>query len=200
MVAGEQQHRVGKEGLEEAKLWLESTTRFEVNWTSWGKGGTVQYVQVPQINGKSESFDLAGTHYEPDLTARAGFYAEVKRYSAQGKQREHYRDYLTRCYSATVAWERAGTPMTPEFIWITWHPFGATDDYPKLTTAEMIKEACEALPERVPPEDYDEAVSADLATRLWFLLASPRLEEMRMSQDFLGLVRNHATSEGGGIP
>jgi hypothetical protein len=198
--AGERHQRRGKEGLEEAKLWLESTTRFEVPWTSWGKAGTLQYVQVPQINGQAESFDLRGMHLEQDMAARAEFYAEVKRYSGQHDQPAHYWKYLTRCYSATVAWQRAGTPQTPEFIWITWHPFGATDNYLKLTKPEMIKEACERHPERVPIEDYDDSTAEDLADRLWFLLASPRLGDMMMSKDYLGLIRQRAAAAGGGIP
>jgi hypothetical protein len=165
-----------------------------VPWTSWGKASTLQYAQVPQIVGNAESFDRAGQHLEPDMTPRSEFFAEVKRYNAQHDQREQYRRYLTRCYSATLAWAEAGTPRTPEFIWITWHPFGATDDYLKLTTAEMIEDACKRLPERVPEDRYDGAVAADLADRLWFLLASPRLEEMMMSKDFLGVIRRHVTA------
>ena len=58
--AGEQQHRAGLEGLQEAKLWLESTTRFDVHWTAWGQGANVPYVTVTQINGKPESFERDG--------------------------------------------------------------------------------------------------------------------------------------------
>src|SRR5688500_19045714 len=68
--AGERHQRTGREGLELAKLWLESTTRFDVPWTSWGKGATLEYVTVPQIHGSAESFDLAGNHLEEDMSAR----------------------------------------------------------------------------------------------------------------------------------
>lgn len=38
---GERHQQKGKEGLERAKLWLESTTRFEVPFTSCGKAATL---------------------------------------------------------------------------------------------------------------------------------------------------------------
>jgi hypothetical protein len=57
-------------------------------------------------------------------------------------------------------------------------------------------EACEKLPERVAPQDFDPTLAEDLATRLWLLIASPRLDDMRMSKEFLGLVRAYATEEG----
>jgi hypothetical protein len=167
-----------------------------VPFTSWGKAGTLQYVEVPQWGRTKESFDLFGLHLEENLETRAEFYAEVKRYNSAGSQMQQYREFLTRCYSAMLAWERAGTPKTPEFLWITWHPFGATDKYSQLTDVSAIKDACAKLPERVKPEDYDATLAQELADRLWLLLASPRLEDMRMSKEFLGVIRAHATEEG----
>jgi hypothetical protein len=167
-----------------------------VPFTSWGKAGTLQYVEVPQWGRTKESFDLFGQHLEEDLEPRAEFYAEVKRYSAASDQRQQYREFLTRCYSATIAWDRAGTPKTPEFLWITWHPFGTITEYSTLTQVEAIKDACDKLPGRVKPEDYDAAVAGDLARRLWLLIVSSRLDDMRMSKEFLGLIRAHATEEG----
>lgn len=193
---GEQQHRKGKEGLEEAKLWLESTTRFVVPFTSWGKASTLQYVEVPQWERNKESFDLFGQHLEENLETRGEFYAEVKRYSTAGTQMAQYCEFLTRCYSAMLAWEKIGTPKTPLFLWITWHPFGATDKYSQLTTETMVKEACDKLPERVKSEDYDTARATLLAEQLRLLIVPHKLEDMRMSKDFLGVIRDYATKEG----
>ena len=193
---GERHQRKGKEGLEEAKLWLESTTRFFVPFTSWGKAGTLQYVEVPQYGRNPESFDLFGQHLEEDLTPRAEFFAEVKRYASASDQRQQYREFLTRCYSATLAWVKIGAPRTPEFMWITWHPFGTISEYRQLTEAAAITEACEKLPQRVKPEDFDPALAEDISGRLWLLIASPRLDDMRMSKEFLGLIRAHSTEEG----
>lgn len=193
---GERHQRKGKEGLEEAKLWLESTTRFVVPFTAWGKAATLQYVEVPQYGRDPESFDLFGQHLEEDLTPRAEFYAEVKRYRSASDQRQQYREFLTRCYSATIAWQKMGAPRTPEFLWITWHPFGTISEYGTLTEVAALKDACDKLPERVKSEDYDANIAQELAQRLWLLIVSPRLDEMRMSKEFLGLIRAHATEEG----
>lgn len=185
---GERHQKKGKEGLERAKLWLESTTRFEVPFTSWGKAATLQYVEVPQHGRPSESFDMTGQHLEEDRTPRAMFYAEVKNYDTAGHQRAEYRKFLTRCYSATLAWNATGSPKSPEFFWITWHPFGTITEYPDLTRVTAIEDACQQMPQRVAPADYDPAIAEDLSKRLWLLILSPRLQEIQMSTKFLGWI------------
>lgn len=95
-----------------------------------------------------------------------------------------------------LAWESVGTPKTPMFLWITWHPFGATDKYSDLTKESMVMEACEKLPERVKPDDYDPGIAAKLAEQLRLLIVPHKLEDMRMSKEFLGVIRAYATEEG----
>jgi hypothetical protein len=198
VAAGERQQYVGLEGAQAAKLWLESTTRFRAPFIAWGPAQMLDHLVVPQVHRTPRGFDLRGEHFDEVMQTKAEFFAEVKNYSAQHDQRTMYRDFLVTAYSACRYWQVGGEPKRPEFLWITWHPFGATDDFPKLTTVEWIKDACERDDEFDMAEHWDDDLGADLAKRIWLLIVPARMPEMRMSRSFLGLLQQHVTSNSGG--
>jgi hypothetical protein len=192
MAVGERHHETGREGAYKAKLWLESTTRFTVPWNAYD---TAEYVTAPQLDGTNAGFDLAGEILEEDGTPRTRFLAEVKHYKSEGGQTAAYKSYLATCYSATARLIELGQPV-PDFMWITWHPFGSTRNYLRLWSPEYIHESCEEHKPKLGSYPFDAAVAARLSERLWFLLASPKLDQMVMSRTNLGYVKMLLTRGG----
>jgi hypothetical protein len=188
---GELQHAKGSEGVTIAKRWLESTTRFDVQWHVAVPKEALElsapFLTVPQIGRDPEGFDMSGLHRDEDGGSVSDFYAEVKNYASQLDQRTEYKKFLTRAYSVLAKWHDDGVVRTTKFMWITWHPWGATDDYPKLWTADTVREACEhkfkkdAADEgelRVPADRVTDELCTELANRLSVIIVPHRLDDL----------------------
>jgi hypothetical protein len=64
-------------------------------------------------------------------------------------------------------------------MWATTHPF-ALNEFAKLTTAERIRDACSAYPQRLGNEQFDMSIAEQLAPRLWLAIVNRRVDEMIM--------------------
>lgn len=192
MSGGEQWHIVGQDGVALAKRWLEGTGRFDVQWHS-GQDVAVPYLEVEQVQGEAVGFDIRALHRTADRDERAEVFVEVKNYSGVHDQPALYKKFLTVCASALLAWEDIGGAAKPtEFMWLTWHPFGATNAYLRHVQPVMVKAACqEEFPvpgdpntksHRVPQERITDELCQEVANRLWFLIAPQRLEDMLLKQ------------------
>jgi hypothetical protein len=194
MPGGEQFHIDGQDGVDLAKRWLEATGRFTVQWHS-GQKVAVPYLAVDQLDGSKEGFDIRATHLNLDSSPRAEIYAEVKNYNGAHKQPDHYKKFLTDCASAVLVWQQHPPVPPTEFMWITWHPFGATKDYLLHVASETVKAACQTefpkpgAPDqkelRIPAEMVTDDLCDDVARRLWFIIAPRRLEEMLIDPKML---------------
>lgn len=189
MVAGEQQHEAGREGVQRVKRWLESTTRFEVPWDVYG---SPNQLTVTLLTGAAKAFDLAGYLVGEDADAGPRFYGEVKNYRSVSDQPTLYQEYLAVAYSA--ARQAMSTEHDPavEFMWVTWHPFSQTK-FLHLCGPDEIAAACGAFPDYLGDEEFDRNFAETLAKRLWLLIVNPRQAEMTMSRAFLGEVRRLST-------
>jgi hypothetical protein len=179
MVGGETAQELGREGVHRAKRWLESTTRFVVEATTLDLPGAEPFLFIPQAGSANRvRMDMTGRHLDEEGGLLAQFYAEVKNVTTDSGLSAEYKKFLAKAYSSERSWESIGNLRPIEWMFITWHPFGATGNYTSLTGVEAIKAACDAHPDRVPPSDWDEGKGEDLSRRLWVLIPSQRLEEM----------------------
>jgi hypothetical protein len=184
---GEKHHIDGQDGVALAKRWLEGTGRFSVHWHS-GQRVAVPYLGLDQLDGSKVGFDILAQHDDPRGEARSAIWVEVKNYNAQGGQLEKYSKFLVDCTSAVMLWEQGTDENPSEFMWLTWHPFGATDKYLRHVTAEAVKEACtkkypvKGKPDeedyRLPQDQITNALCENVAKRLWFVIAPRRLNDM----------------------
>ena len=190
MPGGEQFHIDGQDGVELAKRWLEATGRFRVQWHS-GDKVAVPYLAVDQLDRPKEGFDIRAMHLDSDLSPRVEIFAEVKNYNGAYDQAEHYAKFLTDCASAVMFWEDHPPAQPTEFMWITWHPFGATDKYLRHVKAEAVKKrVSRSSKSRVlrrrrlsrSRRPSDRRPCNEVARRLWFIIAPRRLEEMLSDQ------------------
>jgi hypothetical protein len=182
-IGGEEIQKLGEEGVDRTRSWLDSTYRFRIDHTAYDldfDGKPLTKVRVPQLNGRFERFDLVG--YCLDERGKPGrdIYVECKQYSSAGSQESLYDEYLAVCYSAFVKLgDGVSAPPSLEFMWATTHPF-AQSSYMKLTTTERIAQACNAHSDRLGDHEFDASTAEQLATRLWLAIVNPRVEEMIM--------------------
>lgn len=191
MPGGEQFHIGGQDGVALAKRWLEATGRFKVQWHS-GQRVAVPYLAVEQLGRDKEGFDIRATHLDPDRAPRVEVFAEVKNYNGPHDQPAHYDKFLTACASAVLYWQDHPPPQPTEFMWITWHPFGATAKYLQHVEPDAVKTAClkqypkpgspDETVARVPKERVTDDLCREVADRLWFIIAPRRLEDMMLDQ------------------
>lgn len=191
MSGGEQFHIDGQDGVALAKRWLEATGRFKVHWHS-GQKVAVPYLAVDQLGRDKEGFDIRASHLDPDRNPRVDIFAEVKNYNGPHDQLQLYGKFLTDCASAVMYWQDHPPCEPTEFMWITWHPFGATGKYLRNVTAAAVSEAClkdypkKGSPKegerRVPEHRVTPELCAEVSRRLWFIIAPRRLEDMLLDQ------------------
>jgi len=185
LVAGEEAHGTGEDGVERARAWLEKTGRVNVNFTVY-EVGAAGFLTFDDAKGSEYSFDLSGVL---DLDeGKSTFYGEVKKYSVVGRQPDEYTEYLAKCYRAVVT---SGHPH--HFFWITWHPFSQTK-WTNLCTADEIRAALETHQAKYcGADEIDNAAVTALADRLWLVVLSDRQEALSMSNAMLGELRRAAT-------
>lgn len=181
-MAGETTHRIGQEGVERARAWLEKTGRVQVHYTVYEVSGA-PFLTFGNTTGGEFSFDMCGTL---DLDeGRTSFYGEVKKYNDVGSQPQEYSEYLAKCYRATSLHER---PY--HFMWITWHPFSQTK-WSRLCTAAEVRAAVVSYKTKYcgDAQDINEDLCEELADRLWLIVLSDRQEGLSMSDEMLAELR-----------
>jgi len=189
MVAGERQHEAGREGVQQVKRWLESTTRFHVPWDVYG---SPNQTTITLLNGAAKAYDIAGHLFGEDVEAGPPFYAEIKNYRSVSNQPSLYQEYLAVSYSGARQAKSAEHDPAVEFMWVTWHPF-SQGKFLRLCAPDEIAAACVSYPDYLGGEEFDRRFAETLATRLWLLIVNPRQAEMSMSRALLGEVRRLST-------
>jgi hypothetical protein len=193
-VGAEETHKIGEEGAYRIRRWLDSTFRFRIDRSIYDldvDGNPYPMMRLPQLprrntetgevtTGHFERFDLRGMLLDGDGQPGRTLFVECKDYSDAGAQGTLYSEYLAVCYSGFVKLgQDVGAPPDMEFMWATTHPFAQTT-YTQLTTANRIKTACEAHPERLGEHEFEMSTAQQLAARLWLSIVNPRVEEMMM--------------------
>ncbi|MER6936595.1 hypothetical protein ABTX24_21365 [Nocardioides sp. NPDC127514] len=186
-MAGEDNQDTGRDGLHEAKRWLDLTTRVKTSWThrdvplsellafDWPHGTT------------SFSFDIGGMFRGDPLDSQS-FLAEVKAYKNESDLPTHFRDFLAKCYVAYLAYpDRCG-----HFLWLSWSPFQA-QSWDKHTTPESIQKALLHKENRqrvLGTEDQTGAEAAidhqailQVSERLWLLTLARKQRDLVLTRD-----------------
>ncbi len=201
-VTAEGLHELGRDGVLRVRRWLDATARFSITHTAYDLdpgGHQYTHVRTRQLDGRVETFDLVGDIRDENGQRGNTVYVECKNYTASGNQRTLYSEYLVTCYSAFACeYAALSHPPSHEFMWITTHPFSQTK-FAKLTDEATIADACadETHSARLGGHDYDPALGALLAERLWLVIVSDRmLEEMVMGADLRAAVMSQMVKMG----
>lgn len=176
-MVGEELHEKGREGALFAKRWLNGTARVHVRWTAYDD--LPAYVQLPQLEGEPEGFDLAGNLVDTQGHHGRLLYIEVKNYDTEGGQGTKYLDFLAKCYSITAEARRVGVDKETHFMWVTWHPF-SLNKWARLTEAQSINDALSDYERRAKylgAAAVDRQTVADVAGRIFLLVLSRRHDD-----------------------
>jgi hypothetical protein len=182
MTGRETAHESGRLGVINAKSWLESTTRVQIQFDVYQ---SASQCSLPLGNGETKAFDLVGLHIEEDgATTRCPLYVEVKNYNSVGDQPAQYAEYLEIVYRAALH-EAQGANRHLEFMWLTWHPFAQTK-WNKLCSEDELRDT---LTNAASVGALDEGLVRVLPDRLWLVVLGTRQDDLTMGDHLLGEVR-----------
>jgi hypothetical protein len=187
--AGEGNHVSGRDGVDIAQRWLDSTARFQVLWTVYDNESEVS----PPLLKRCDSFDMTGKV----LSGSGRFFAEVKHHNYPNNQSPEFRRFLGRAYSATAFHLLKNRPDPRlEFMWITWHPFDQTK-WRNLCTKDEVLHALKNEGKQYLNDDseIDDTIISSLVSRLWLIVLSPRQEDLIMSDEYLGIIRRYMVDQ-----
>lgn len=195
-MTGEQLHAVGADGARRAKLWLEATTRANVEWVN-PDALAIRKLQFPWHDGSPFSFDIGGRLVGDPLGGEE-FFAEVKKYADAGDQNGLYNEYLAKCYCAF----RHRPDRCDNFMWITWSAF-ATRTWSELCTSQRVREAVISrslktlgVDNAAAPTTIDESMCDEVATRLWIIVLSEKQEKhLVLTPEHQKLIRGHVAEK-----
>lgn len=180
-MAGEDAQDKGRQGLDDARRWLDLSTRVRETW-AYDEHPLAELVHFdwPYSSGQERtfSFDLGGTFRGDRLDGQA-FLAEIKNYKNEGDLPTHFRNFLAKCYVALGSKPK----RCDHFLWISWAPFQARS-WDKHATTDNVRHAVlnEANRRRVLGVDneadaaakLDVELAAKVASRAWLITLSDR--------------------------
>lgn len=185
--------RIGWEGLNEVKEWLEATTRYSINYTVWDSEAMCTRV-CP--DGTKKALDLEGMTVGARGEPARPLSVECKKYSGVGSQPQAYREFLAVAYANTVySIDHLGSDARREFLWVTYHPFSQTK-WSKLLKISHLRECVEEHSELLAGAPIDEDLLAAVARRIGVLVVGKRQVKLRMTKDEMSLVSYHLRKEG----
>lgn len=175
----------GRDGVDLAKRWLESTTWIELPFDAYEMP---QQCTLTRLDGGQKLYDLSGWMFSQPKRA---LYVEAKDYdSAGGKQGGEYWTFLSNAYSITA--RDLASPSGDgrrEFMWVTRHPFQLTD-WAHLTTAKRVEEALNRDPASLGGKPIDADVLALTAERVWLLVIHKRQAELTLTPSELATIES----------
>jgi hypothetical protein len=197
-MSGEETQAKGADGARRAKLWLDATTRVNVQWVNPDR------VAIPKLSfnwadgGEPFSFDLGGILIGEELQGQE-FLAECKKYATASDQNKHYDKYLAQCYRAF----EMRADRCDNFMWITWSPFNVTD-WDQILSVPRVRSSVLKYSDRVLNEPdvsvaeslISDEVCKEVSDRLWMIVLSDRQEKLTLTREHLGIIRNYDTVKG----
>jgi hypothetical protein len=187
VVAGEESQETGRDGLKEAKRWLEMSTRVRHAWTHKDKPmSELLAFRWPGSPG-TFTFDLGGV-FRGDGLHNQSFLAEVKNYKKELDLPTHYRDFVAKCYVAFLSNpDRCG-----HFLWLSWSPFQA-QAWDRHTSVDRLEKHLLHRENRLRVlgvEDADAAKAAidpqaivEVSRRIWLLTLCHQQEGLILTRD-----------------
>jgi hypothetical protein len=189
-VGKETSQRLGIEGVQEIKEWLEATTRFAFTYTVYD---SEPMCTVICQNGDAKALDLEGN---TTSNPKRPISVECKKYSTVGDQASEFRKFLAIAYSSTAkAIAEKGGDWQREFMWVTYHPFAQTN-WKNLLTLSYMKGCVEEHKALLGGEAIDDDLLSTVASRTWVMVVQQRQVGIRLSKDELAVV-NTALVHGG---
>lgn len=174
---------VGRDGVTEAKRWLEATTRVHLPFNSYEM---TSQCTLPLLGDGAKCFDLRGHFFETGNNA----FVEVKKYSSAHDQGALFKTFLAEAYSATARhWQTVADPLY-EFMWVTWHPF-SQGDWSTLLSADFLRSAVIGHPELRDGQAVDETVIQTLASRTWILVLHDKQKVLRPADNEIAKILQH---------
>lgn len=186
-MAGEDAQNKGRDGVDEAKRWLEKSTRVVQAWTNEDEGLS-EMLAFKWPHGNEFSFDLGGRFRGGDIDGHM-FISEVKKYSYESNLPAHYKSFLAKCYVAIT--EKPN--RCRHFLWISWSPFQAKR-WNLHTSVATVKDAVLEEKGRIFGVDDDsEALSkldisavADVSNRIWLITLCNQQLQLVLTREHYG--------------
>jgi hypothetical protein len=186
-MAGEDHHDTGRDGLHEAKRWLDRTTRVHESWTHRDKPFS-ELLEFKWPHGDTTfSFDLGGKFRGSGLHDQA-FLTEVKKYKNESDLPMHFRDFLAKCYVAYLS----HPARCDHFLWFSWSPFQAKA-WDTHTSPGSVRKALlhAANRERVLGSNSEADAEANIdpeavirvSERVWLLTFSDRQNDLVLTRE-----------------
>lgn len=175
-------HKKGQDGVDLARLVLESTTWIELPFTA-EENETV--CTLERLDGADKAYDAMGFILRDK---KAPLYVESKNYSSAGAQGTAYVEFLANAYSVTARdILRKKVDGNREFMWFTTHPFSLTK-WSDLVSPGEIKNALSAHPDALNGEPIDEDVLHLVSERLWLINVHHKQADLTLTAEELSKV------------
>lgn len=186
----ETSQRLGIEGVQEIKEWLEATTRFAFTYTAYDSEAMCT---VTCLNGAQKLLDLEGNTTK---LPKRPVSVEAKKYSTVGHQGTEFKKFLAIAYSSTAKIiEDVGEDWFREFLWVTYHPF-SQGDWPDLLTLAYLRGCLEEHSAILDGRAIDDDLLAKVASRIWVLVVQQKQVDIRLSKVELMVVNAAFAKEG----
>lgn len=177
-MATEESQEAGRDGVFLTKKWLEATTFIEMPLNAYEHPARCD---VELLGGEVKKFDLVGSYLTGD---KAPIVVESKAYTTAGAQTAAYKQFLVDAYSATK--RRLNSKLKDdrtEFMWVTTHPFGRTDNWRNLETEDYLRTVLGENLGFLDGEDIDEQTVRLVAQRVWLLVRNPKQDQITMDSN-----------------
>lgn len=186
----ETSQRLGIEGVQEIKEWLEATTRFAFTYTVYDSEAMCT---LTCGNREKKALDLEGnTTKEPKRPVSV----ECKKYSTPGHQGTEFRKFLAIAYSTTAnTIADIGEDWHREFLWVTYHPF-SQGNWTDLLTLTYLRGCLEEHAELLGGVPIDDDLLATVAGRIWVMVVQQKQVDIRLTKWELAVVNAAFTRQG----
>lgn len=191
VMAGEEAHDTGSDGLRRAKRWFDMTTRVSRTWTHHDRA-LASLLEFDWPGGGSFSFDMGGDFRGSELDGQS-FVSEVKRYRNESDLPAHFRSFLAKSY---VAYGQR-PQNCDHIIWLSWSPFQAKSwdihrSPNRIRTAlthesNRMKALCSNDP-AIAAAAIDNERVIEVSKRLWLLTLCDEQEQLVLSSEHFGQV------------
>ncbi|MCB8914009.1 hypothetical protein KUG88_28320 [Rhodococcus rhodochrous] len=182
MSGRERMHKKGAEGVDLARLILESTTWIELPFDA-ADNETV--CTLERLDGEDKAYDAMGFILrEPKVP----LYVESKNYDVTGNQGADFSEFLANAYSITARdLIRKKVDGRREFMWFTTHPF-SLNRWSDLVSPGEIKRALANHPEVLDGEGINLDVLSIVSDRLWLINVHHKQSELTLSAEELNRI------------
>lgn len=175
-------HKKGQDGVDLARLVLESTTWIELPFTA-DDNETV--CTLERLDGADKAYDAMGYILREQ---KAPLYVESKNYTTTGAQGTAYSEFLANAYSITARDVLVKkVDGNREFMWFTTHPF-SLKKWNDLVSPAEVREALRVHSDALNGDCIDDDVLLTVSRRLWLINVHHKQAELTLSAEELSKI------------